>query len=690
MGLRRGLRRIVTATALVALGASAWAVNGVPAGAMSGAGGAAIHAWGQDANGELGDGQPVRLESRAPVAVKGVSCAVSAAVTGTDSFATLADGEVDGWGADSGTDSAGLADHGSDYPYSTEPVPITGISSATAITADVANVYVLLSNGTIVGWGDNRYGQFGNGQKESEIGGSNTPTPVAKSLSGVKELAASPKGAELALMSDGEVESWGDAVGNDTLGRAGEGFEPAPVDVEGSTPMTGATSVAEGAIFSLALVGGEVKAWGDVGALNNDALGAGPKAVPGIVPVTAGGEAPLTGVSAIAAGGNFALALVKGEVKAWGSDQLGQLGDDEANEGSDLPVSVQGLSKIVAIAATEGTGYALDEAGHVWAWGNNTQGELGTGSAEAKSDVPVEIESLGAGNTGLANGEDSPHELALGPLSGSCSPTTSTTTTSSTSSTTTSSTSTSTTSTSTTTSSSTQTATPQASATQTVSTSERGSTSAGASAGSTNASNLATTEASAQLAVRCSGRKLTLTDVVQHGSHVQLDGAAASSLIGHEVEILFDGSHQVATATVGGGGQFSADAPLPPAKLRGSNGARYLAQSGGLKSLDLKLTRRLILDPPSIAGGKVTLGGEVQPPLAKPPAMVLVQLQVSCARASTVARFEPSASGRFDVTIHAPAGGEGAIYRLSTKVRGAASSSKLFSTFSLPEPVTTR
>ena len=168
---------------------------------------------------------------------------------------------------------------------------------------------------------------------------------------------------------------------------------------------------------------------------------------------------------------------------------------------------------------------------------------------------------------------------------------------------------------------------------------------------------------------------------------MQLDGAAESSLAGHKVKILFDGSKLVATATVAADGLFSASAPLPPPKLRGSNSSRYLAESGSLKSLDLKLTRRLILDPPKSAAGKVSLSGQVQPPLAKPPATMLVQQQLSCGATKTVAHFKPSASGHFTVSVSAPAGATAAIYRLSTKVRGNTTSAKLFPTDSLPEPV---
>lgn len=321
-----------------------------------------------------------------------------------------------------------------------------------------------------------------------------------------------------------------------------------------------------------------------------------------------------------------------------------------------MPVPVANLTNIVAIAATEEDGYALDFSGRAWAWGSNKQGELGTGILKSTADKPVEIALLGSGNTGLAGGVDGTHEISLGAKGsagcGSTEPPKTETTTSNpgggTSSTPT-----------------------QTSSTPTTSTPPSPTSSA----------------AAARLVLKCTASKLTLTDVVEQNGHVLLDGAAVSSLAGHKVKILFDATKLVATATVAADGLFSASAPLPPPKLRGSNSSRYLAESGSLKSLDLKLTRRLILDPPKSSAGKVSLSGEVQPPLAKPPATVLVQQLVSCHATKTIAHFKPSASGHFTASIPAPVGATAALYRLSTKVRGNTTSAKLFPTDSLPEPV---
>jgi len=619
--------------------------------------GSGLHAWGQDDVGQLGDGGPVESESRTPVAVKGVSCAVSAAVSGLNSFAVLKNGTVEAWGADEDNNSGELGDKGGHFPDSTEPVTVSGITNAAAIAADVADAYVLLNNGTLVAWGDNRFGQFGDGP-HPPTEGTTEPVAIAPSVSKVKAIATSPDGAVLALLEDGEVDSWGDAAGNDTLGRTGEGLTPDPVEIESGKPMKGATAVGEGAIFSAALVGGEVKTWGGVGGLSNAVLGAGPSATPGEVPVTVGGAKPLEGVSAIAIGADFGLALVDGEVKAWGQGALGQLGDGKKEE-SDLPVAVAKLTNIVAVAATEDTAFALDSQGRVWAWGNNTQGEVGTGSVENTVGEPVEVADLGTGNVGLAGGMDSEHEVALGANSGSCESGPGST---------------------------------EASKTETTPTNANGGGDGGTpstapTTATTTPSPAAATEAATKLALQCSGRKLALTDVVEKNERVLLDGAAVGSLAGKTVKILFDGHQQVATAKIGAQGQFSASAPLPPANLRNSNSARYMAESGGLQSLNLKLTRRLILDPPTSSAGNVTLTGEVIPPLGKPVPPIDVEQQLNCTKTSTIARAKPSASGRFDIEVPAPAGALAALYRLSTKVRETTSSSKLFPTDSLPETV---
>jgi hypothetical protein len=198
-----------------------------------------------------------------------------------------------------------------------------------------------------------------------------------------------------------------------------------------------------------------------------------------------------------------------------------------------------------------------------------------------------------------------------------------------------------------------------------------------------------TPKAIEELRLGCSNAQLVLNDVYIHGSRVLLGGSAAASLDGKKVRILFGAKNkQVATATVGADGEFTTTAPLPPAKLRESADTRYTAAIGKLRSLRLKLTRRLLLEAPKATGTTVTLSGQVTLPLTKPIAPVIVEQQLECGKTTIAKTFTPAASGRFRITLTVPANAKAAIYRLKSDVAANAHATKHgFATFSLPLPV---
>ena len=79
----------------------------------------------------------------------------------------------------------------------------------------------------------------------------------------------------------------------------------------------------------------------------------------------------LTGITAIAGGGDHSLALKNdGTVWAWGWNGYGQLGNG-TNTDSNVPVQVSSLTGIIAIAGGYGHSLALKNDGTVWAWGYN-------------------------------------------------------------------------------------------------------------------------------------------------------------------------------------------------------------------------------------------------------------------------------------------------------------------------------
>jgi hypothetical protein len=204
-----------------------------------------------------------------------------------------------------------------------------------------------------------------------------------------------------------------------------------------------------------------------------------------------------------------------------------------------------------------------------------------------------------------------------------------------------------------------------------------------------NTAGIATTPAAVEeLLLGCSKTQLVLNDAYIHGSRVILSGSAAKSLIGKKVKILFNEKRVVASATVKADGQFATTAPLPPAKIREALTTRYTAEIGKARSLHLKLTRRLLLEPPRASGTTVTLSGQVTPPLTKPVAPVTVEQQLECGKPTVVKTFTPPANGRFDITLTVPPNAKAGIYRLISKVAANRHAvSQGFTTFSLPLPI---
>jgi alpha-tubulin suppressor-like RCC1 family protein len=106
----------------------------------------------------------------------------------------------------------------------------------------------------------------------------------------------------------------------------------------------------------------------------------------------------LSRIVAIARGGYHSLALRRdGTVWAWGDNTQGELGDGTTIS-RPAPVRVAGLSGIVAIAGGLKHNMAVKKDGTVWVWGYNVEGEVGAGATSPFVNVPVRVKGL----TGVA------------------------------------------------------------------------------------------------------------------------------------------------------------------------------------------------------------------------------------------------------------------------------------------------
>jgi alpha-tubulin suppressor-like RCC1 family protein len=92
------------------------------------------------------------------------------------------------------------------------------------------------------------------------------------------------------------------------------------------------------------------------------------------------GTGYLSGIVAIAAGDDQSLALKSdGTVWAWGQNTYGQLGDGTTINML-TPVRVVGINSVASVSAGNSFSVALKYDGTVWTWGLNDQGQLGTGN----------------------------------------------------------------------------------------------------------------------------------------------------------------------------------------------------------------------------------------------------------------------------------------------------------------------
>ncbi len=110
------------------------------------------------------------------------------------------------------------------------------------------------------------------------------------------------------------------------------------------------------------------------------------------------------GVVDIASGLFHSISLKSdGTVWAWGYNSNGQLGNG-TNIDSKTPVKVLGLSGITAISSGQSHCIALKNDGTVWSWGRNYSGQLGDATMNDKN-IPVQVKNL-AGIIAIESGPD--------------------------------------------------------------------------------------------------------------------------------------------------------------------------------------------------------------------------------------------------------------------------------------------
>ncbi|MDR3584161.1 MAG: cell wall-binding repeat-containing protein [Desulfosporosinus sp.] len=386
-----------------------------------------VWAWGAGANGELGDGttgttllnptdtvNPI-YGSTVPVEVSKLSNIVSIVAGGSTCYALDSGGHVWAWG-DGTYGQLGNSMKGTGEGYfpnfygSTVPVEVSKLSNIVAIVAGNLNGYALDSSDHVWAWG------AAQGIPDEPM--TDVPMTMASAipiqistLTDIVSISADAQGGEaFAYDSSGHVWAWG------AFGYVTTTMMPSPSTTGAQTPgpvqlsnLKNIVAIAHEGFGDEAIFhdssgndfinqadqlwyaldsSGQVWSWEFIGALQAR-----------FTPVKVSN---LSNIVAIAGRGvDGSLIITKsgyaldnsGHVWAWGDGANGELGNGSVTKNQSTPVLVSNISNIVKIAGNDVNCYALDSGGHVWAWGDGTYGQLGNGSL-TNSNVPVQVLGL--------------------------------------------------------------------------------------------------------------------------------------------------------------------------------------------------------------------------------------------------------------------------------------------------------
>ncbi len=323
-----------------------------------------MRCWGDSTYGQIGDG--TRNTRVTPAKVSGLS-GVTAIGVGAGHTCTVDNGgAVLCWGAnDSGQLGTG------DFGTYIAPTQVSGIASgATAVALGASHTCALMNNGAVTCWGSNSRGQLGSTSGQF----STTPIEYTSLGTGITAIATGSEHT-CAIGPLGGIACWGrGAEGEIGDGTTNDG--PTARRVIGMT--SGIAAITAGLLHTCGLTNaGAVKCWGDN---TTGQLGDG-STTRRVTPVPVTGLA--SGISAIAAGAWHTCALTNpGGVVCWGDNSAGQLGDNSLTQRT-TPVPVVGLdSGVVSIAAGDYHTCAVLNTGEVRCWGSNGHGQLGDRSAD--------------------------------------------------------------------------------------------------------------------------------------------------------------------------------------------------------------------------------------------------------------------------------------------------------------------
>jgi alpha-tubulin suppressor-like RCC1 family protein len=359
--------------------------------------GGVTYCWGQNLYGQLGGGAEGAGGSVTPVQVSGAVTFATVSVYRRTCGVTN-QGVAYCWGLN----SFGELGTGTTAPYNPQPAAVSGGLTFASVSTGQYHTCGLTTRGAAYCWGLGEQGELGTGNTAS----SGTPLAVVGGLTFVM-VAAGGWGHSCGLTTSGAAYCWGD----NTFGQLGDGTTTGPqrcnpgVESTGGPCSTEPVAVSGGLTFAQISVGlahvcgvttgGAAYCWGWNGA---GALGTG-DTITSASPVAVAGGLTFAMVSA---GDRYTCGVsTGGAAYCWGYNgpHLGH-GSVVNADAVLAPVAVAGGLTFVMVSAGEGEGIdhtcGVTTNGVAYCWGFDSWGQLGDGTVRGESEniysaVPVRV-----------------------------------------------------------------------------------------------------------------------------------------------------------------------------------------------------------------------------------------------------------------------------------------------------------
>jgi alpha-tubulin suppressor-like RCC1 family protein len=346
--------------------------TGPSSGASSGTSGASaamIVCWGSDQAGQLGDNSTTDRAAPAQIKLPLTPLAIAAGALHTCAI----DSATGLWCWGRGSSGQLGPDHLVDTTFPVQVTLPSGDDHVTAVAAGNAHSCVLAPaadgrGGQVLCFGDNSYGQLGDGSTTSRA----TPAPAPLGGASPMRALSITAGGDHTCAVDVAGQAW--CWGRGDHGESGGGAEidqpsPLPIALPGGGSVA---SLSAGGSHTCAIdQAGQIFCWG---ANDRGQLGTG---APGADVTTPAPVSQIPAALAVSAGAAHTCAeLGDQSIYCWGANDSGQLGDGTTSD-SASPIEVTGARGAVAAGAAHTC--AFGDTSAVACWGADTSGQLGDG-----------------------------------------------------------------------------------------------------------------------------------------------------------------------------------------------------------------------------------------------------------------------------------------------------------------------